>query len=198
MLEAFVAVLVVANVLPILPIVIEFTDGLDRPAQRRVLLEAILVGNLIAAATALLGRALLDATRLTIDDMRIAGGLVLLVFSVFDMLFDRSQRKRPLHEVVGPPEQPALVPLAVPLMVGPAVLATVLVASEHYGRTAALVAVAGNAAINAVLLAVGSSLYARIGGGLGRAIGKVMSLMLAAIAVSMIRVGILGAMSAAH
>lgn len=197
MLEAFVTVLVVANVVPILPVVLEFTAGLPPHVQRRVLLEAILVGNVVAGATALLGRALLDATRLTIDDVRIAGGLVLLVFALFDMLFDRVQRKRPLNEVVGPPEHPALVPLAVPLLVGPAVLATVLVSADHYGRTAALVAVGGNAVINAVILTVGGVLYARIGPGFGRALGKVMSLVLAALAVSMIRAGIFGMLESA-
>jgi multiple antibiotic resistance protein len=191
-LQAFVTVLVVANVLPILPVVLEFTSNRAPAERRKVLLEAILAGNLVAVGTALAGGALLAATRLTVDDLRVAGGVVLLVFATFDLLFNREQRKRPLAEVVNDPETSLLVPLAVPVLVGPATLATVLVVAEDQGVLEALVAVTANGLINAALLAAAEPLYRRVGAGFGRALGKVMSLVLATLAVSMIRVGIHG------
>ena len=195
--EAFLTVLVVANVLPILPVVLRFTEGLDDAARRTLLLEAVMVGNLVALAVALAGEILLDATQLTVPDLRVAGGLVLFVFACHDMLFSREHRKEPLAEVVGE-STTSLVPMAVPVLVGPAVLTTVLVVAEDHGRVAALVAVGGNALINAVLLLAAAPIYAKLGGGFGRALGKIMSLILAALAVSMVRTGIIHAIHAAH
>lgn len=190
MFEAFLLVLVVANVLPILPVILQFTEGLHPPEQRTLLVKAVLVGNVVALLVALAGGGIIHATRLTLPDLRIAGGTILLVFAVFDLLFNREQRKRPLADVLSDPDH-QLVPMAVPLLVGPAVLTTVLVVAEDHGRTAALIAVAGNAAINLVILLAARPIFGRLGGGLGRALGKVMSLVLAALAVSMVRTGIL-------
>jgi multiple antibiotic resistance protein len=196
MFEAFLTVLVVANVLPILPVVLEFTSDREPRVRRRLLLEALTAGNVVALATVLLGGVLLEATRFTVDDLRVAGGLVLFVFATFDLLFNREQRKRPLADVVHDPATHTLVPLAVPLLVGPATLATVLVVAEDRGKLAALVAVVANAAINAGILAAVEPIYERVGAGLGRAFGKVMSLVLATIAVSMVRTGITGMIAA--
>jgi multiple antibiotic resistance protein len=177
-------------------VVLEFTSDREPRVRRRLLLEALTAGNVVALATVLLGGVLLEATRFTVDDLRVAGGLVLFVFATFDLLFNREQRKRPLADVVHDPATHTLVPLAVPLLVGPATLATVLVVAEDRGKLAALVAVVANAAINAGILAAVEPIYERVGAGLGRAFGKVMSLVLATIAVSMVRTGITGMIAA--
>ena len=196
MAEAFLTVLVVANVLPILPVILRFTEGLDRPARNALLLEAVLVGNLVAVAMALGGSLLLHATAVTVSDLRIAGGGILFVFATYDLLFNREKRKEPLEEVVQDPSTPTIIPMAIPVLVGPAVLATVVVVAEVHGRLAAAAAVAGNAAINMAILLAAVPIYARLGSGVGRALGKVMGLILAALAISMIRTGIADAVAA--
>jgi multiple antibiotic resistance protein len=193
MVEAFVIVLTISNVLPILPVVLQFTAGLSPHERRRLLLQAIAVGNAVAVAAALGGSLLLRATRLTLDDLRIAGGVILLVFATFDLLFNREQRKRPVADLIADPSSSSLVPMAIPVLVGPATLATVMVVAEDHGYVPAMVAIAGNAAINTVILMGADRIYAALGAGFGRALGKVMSLVLAALAVSMIRLGIAGA-----
>ena len=198
MIEAFVALFVVANVLPILPVVMQFTAELSPRARRSLLVQAVVLGNAVAVGTALLGGLLLDVTRITLDDLRIAGGIVLLVFAVFDLLFTREQRKLPLAELIADPATSTLVPMAVPVLVGPAVLTTVVLLAEDHGRVAAMVAVGGNAAINLAILVAAAQVYARLGAGFGRALGKVMGLVLAALAVSMIRAGIAGSIAGAQ
>lgn len=193
MVEAFIIVLTIANVLPILPVVLQFTAGMTPPDRRRLLMQAILVGNVVAVGAALGGGLLISATRLTLDDLRIAGGVILLVFATFDLLFNREQRKMPVGELIADPTTSSLVPMAIPVLVGPATLATVMVVAEDHGYVAALVAVGGNALINLVILMAADRIYAALGAGFGRALGKVMSLVLAALAVSMIRLGVVGA-----
>jgi small neutral amino acid transporter SnatA (MarC family) len=41
------------------------------------------------------GGALLRWWGLSVDDLRIAGGLVLLIFAIHDLLFSRMERKEP-------------------------------------------------------------------------------------------------------
>jgi multiple antibiotic resistance protein len=193
-LDPIFSLFVVANVLPILPVVLGVASAIPRRRRRRTLLSALLVGNLAALAFALLGGAVLGALGSGLDVLRVAGGLILLVFAIYDLLFSREQRKEPLGEIATPdsPEdgEPGLVPLGIPMMVGPATLAAVLVLGESHGPVAVTVALAVNGAVNALVLSVAGRLMDLVGHGVMRSSGKVFGLLLAALAVSMIRTGI--------
>ncbi|MEZ4368007.1 MAG: MarC family protein [Kofleriaceae bacterium] len=77
MIESIVTVALVANVLPILPVVLQFTEGLSARERRALLLRAVLAGNLVAAGAALGGGWLIHTTRVTVDDLRVSGGIIL-------------------------------------------------------------------------------------------------------------------------
>lgn len=198
MVDAFLALLVVANVLPILPIALRFAGEYEPERRRPLLLGALVIGNTVALLLAIGGEVLLRVTGIVVADVRIAGGLILLVFAIFDLLFSREQRKEALVDAVESPLGPAVVPLAMPLLVGPATLATVIVVAQHHGRLEATLAVAGNAAINAVLLVFGERIHRALGPGFARAMGKVMGVVLAALAVAMIRGGVTEAIQVAR
>jgi multiple antibiotic resistance protein len=175
---------------------------LPRASRRPTLLKALAVGNAAALGFVVAGGPLLRAAGSTIDDLRIAGGTILLVFATYDLLFSREQRKEPLTELggahAGEQEHPTddhsatgeLVPLGIPLLVGPASLAAIFIVSESYGLWIMGGALLANAAINALLLASGQRFVAHAGPGTTRALGKVMGLFLASLAVAMIRTGI--------
>lgn len=196
LLEPIVALLVVANILPILPVVLEVVSGLPREQRRRTTLMALAFGNLIALLFAVGGGALLEAMRSEIDDLRIAGGLILLVFAIYDLLFSREQRKQPLGELIeseasGADARVGVVPLGIPMMVGPATLTTALIVAEAYGLFSLLMAMLVNGLANVVLLLGGQGLMDAIGHGAVRACGKVFGLLLATMAVTMIRTAVL-------
>lgn len=188
MLAAFATLFVVANVLPIVPVVLSLTEDIDQKGRGRFLLSALLAGNMVAFGAAMGGSAMLEAMDVALGDVRIAGGLILLVFAIYDLLFSRESRKQPLADAVEAPR--ALVPLAVPMLVGPATLATVVVLAESSGRVETSAAIAGNMVVNAAILLVAERVYRLLGPGFSRALGKVMGLVLAAVAVSMLRAGI--------
>jgi len=196
--DPIVYVLVVANLVPILPVICEVVAPLRPPVRRRRLLAALALGNACALAFALGGGAVLGAMGSSLDDLRVAGGLILLVFAIHDLLFSRVQRKEPLGEIIedgldARDPEVGLVPLGIPLMVGPATLATVLVVQETRGFAVTALAVGANALVNAGLLVFASRLLDTLGPGAMRTVGKVFGLLLAALAVSMIRVGLTGA-----
>lgn len=92
-LATFVALFAVTNVLPVLPVTLSILEGVPRRERsrvtRRALLTVLSVDLLIASG----GGAMLRWWGLTIDDLRIAGGVVLLVFAIHDLLFSRLERK---------------------------------------------------------------------------------------------------------
>jgi multiple antibiotic resistance protein len=178
---------VVGNVLPLLPLVHSLTLSTPVQERRRLLLHAILAGSGLAALLVIGGPALLATLGVTVDDLRIGGGVVLMVFATHDLLFSVQQRKlRPARGDLG------IVPLGVPILVGPATLTTALVLAQANKTTVVLGAIAANALVNLPLLLFSDRVLGLLGPGLSRAIGKIYSLLLAAIAASMIRIGISG------
>ncbi len=194
-LDPIVAILVVANILPILPTVLDIVRPLPKAERRKTTLRALGFGNAVAFVFALGGGALLGAVGAGLHDVRVAGGLILLVFAIYDLLFSREQRKEPLSDMVedqikSPKDEVGLVPLGVPLLVGPATLAASLFVSEVYGILWVAIALVLNMLVNMIVLVVGQRLVAVVGEGMMRATGKVFGLLLASMAVSMIRTGV--------
>ena len=85
-----------------------------------------------------------------------------------------------------------IVPIGTPLIAGPAALTTILMLSELYGFTVTLVALLVNLFIVWATFLSAESIIKYIGEKGSLAISKVISLLLAAIAVMMIRRGIEG------
>jgi multiple antibiotic resistance protein len=187
-LRAFVAIFVVMNVLPLLPLVAHMTRHLDQAARRVLLKDAMLIGAGVAVLTVLGGPLLFSYIGITIHDLRMGGGIVLLVFVTYDLLFSMRQRK---EQDVG--QDVGSVPLGVPILVGPATLATLLVMSDVHGRLPILIVLAVNLAINWFLVQNAQQIVQMLGESLTHALGKLYALFLAAIAVSMMRNGIYGA-----
>lgn len=188
--QTFVALFAVANALPIVPVLAGATEQLEPTARRTVLNQALVTGLLVGLVIVVTGPAFFGLIGITIDDLRIAGGVVLLVFAVHDLLFSREHRKEPLSHNPGP------VPLGVPLLVGPATMATLLVLSQGHGALLVAGVFVVNVAVNWLVVHQGVRLIGNPKRVVWtRAIGKVFGLILAAIAVSMIRLGVVGALA---
>jgi multiple antibiotic resistance protein len=136
-----------------------------------------------------LGQVIFLFLGITEADFRIAGGILLLVLAVLDLL-SRGKPAVDEHEMIG------IVPLAMPLIAGPATLTTVLVlasrgpsATFSYSMTALSLAL--NLAFLLLLLLGAARISGRIGMGALQAFSKLVMVLLAAIAVNFIRVGVL-------
>lgn len=201
-IDPILAVLVVANLMPILPVIMGVLGNVPRAKRQSLALSALFLGNGVAFGFALGGGWLLAVLDSQLDDLRVAGGLILLVFAIYDLLFSREERKEALGEiaegeVADPETSMGLVPLGVPLMVGPATLTTVLVVAETYGIMALTLAIAVNTLVNIGLLAFGQRMMDAGGHGFMRASGKVFGLLLATLAITMLRVGLSNIVGAA-
>jgi len=184
---AFVPLFVAVSPLTILPLFLGMTEGMEPAAERQLAWRGVITGGVVAAFVIFLGQGLFSFLGITVDDLRIAGGIILFMISVHDLIHSREDRKsRDADADMG------VVPLGVPLIVGPATLTACLVLADAHGRGVVLGALFTNLGIVALVIVNARWLRRFIRPAITRAFGKVMSLFLAAIAVSMIRHGLVG------
>ncbi len=180
----FVPLFVAVDAVGVLPLFVSLTEGLDTRQVRVVILQSVITASLVALAFLALGPRLLELLGITVPDFMVAGGILLLAISLSDMLTGEKKQRQTVPESLG------AVPIGVPLITGPAVLATCILLSNLYGSLITAVAVV----INIALAGITFSFYRPITRALGRTgtktISKVASLLLAAIAVMLIRRGI--------
>ncbi len=183
--EILLPIFVALSPLTVLPIFLSMTEGMESRAMQRLARRAVLTGLVISVAIVWLGAVIFRALSITVDDLRIAGGLILLVLAIYDLLFNRERRKQSDAD-----EDPGVVPLGTPIIVGPATMATCLVLADAYGKTLVLIALAVNLTLVGLILHFAGPISRVIPSSGARAFGKVMSLFLAAIAVAMVRSGL--------
>lgn len=129
-----------------------------------------------------LGKIIFRALGITVSDFQVAGGLILLGIAVRELL-DLAPRDRSAGEAFG------IVPLGMPLIAGPALLTALLILVDTVGITFTVLALL----VNLLLVGLGfryADHFTRWMGQQGmRGVSKLISLLLAAIAVSLIRRG---------
>lgn len=194
--RAIVSLVAVSTVVPVLPVVREFTSALSPRDARDYALRALLAGNAVAVGFLFLSPLLFAALAVNVNDLRIAGGVVLLVYATHDILFSRARRSRGVVDSVDADDLPtAVAPLGVPILVGPATLSTLVVIGESEGSAAACVGLAFAGTLNVMFLLIAPRLLDVAGEGVSRATGKVMSLVLATLGAGMLRAGITAAIA---
>lgn len=181
--HTFIPIFVAIDIFAVLPIFLSMTHGLTAAGRGKVIRESILTALLASLLFILMGEAIFRILGITSDDFKIAGGIVLLVFAVMELL-KRDEGRRKLTGKFG------VVPIGVPLIVGPAVLTTLIVLVDHYGITATVASLLVNLLIVWVSLKKGHSVIKILGEGGIIAVSKIMALLLAAIAIMMVRIGL--------
>lgn len=193
--EPFLSLFVAMNAIGVLPLFIGMTEGMSVSVRRSLVRRAIATAFAIALIIVLAGRVLFDTLGITVNDLRIGGGIILLVLSITDLLFSNLTRKTQGNGDTSV-EDLGVVPLGTPLTVGPAAITTILVLQEGYGYLPTLTALIANLTFSFTLFYFGPSVIGYVGAGASRAMGKVASLFLAAISIAMIRTGIVGIIEA--
>src|SRR2546421_3336784 len=129
-----------------------------------------------------LGKIIFRALGITVADFQVAGGLILLGIAVRELL-DLGGRDRYAGEAFG------VVPLGMPLIAGPALLTALLILVDTVGIVFTVLALLVNLALVAVALCNAERFTRRLGKPGLRGVSKLIALLLAAIAISLIRRG---------
>ena len=167
-----------------------FTEGHSERHRRRLAIVVTVAVAAIGLTLFLAGRQVFAVFGITVDSFRIGAGVLLLLSGIGLV------HGKPVHSAGGPNGDVAVVPLAIPIIVGPATTGTLLVmgaemsalSSKVLGAAALLLAVA---CVGAVLLA--GAFIQRVLGARGITIlSRLTGLVLSALAAQMIMTGVQG------
>jgi multiple antibiotic resistance protein len=184
-LTAFIPLFFAMDVIGILPVFVGLTRDIYIDKRQRIVNQAAITAFMVSFGFIYLGNGIFRFLGITISDFKIAGGILLLIFSINDLLFAQRSRRRS-----GSEENLGVVPIGMPLIIGPGVLTTLLLSVGPNGYNATLVALVFNIAIVWIIFKYSDFAIKTIGEAGATAVGKVFSLLLAAIAVEMIRLGV--------
>ncbi len=181
---AFVPIFVAVDALGILPIFMSLTHDIPKSEREELARHSTITALLVAISFLFVGKLVLLWLGITINDFLVAGGAILFILSIRDLLtFGKTSRV--------PNDTAGVVPLAVPLIVGPAVLTTSLILLNSYGIFPTLFSIVANILICGLVLYFSGSLSKILGKAGSHTLSKIFNLLLAAIGVMLIRRGIL-------
>lgn len=196
-LASLATIVSVVDPVGIAPLFLALTPGILPADRTRVIRRAIIVATIVLLAFAAGGRTLLTSLGITVPAFSIAGGILLLLIAV-DMLFARQSRTRETPEEAAEAlksSDVSVFPLAIPILSGPGAIATVVLYMSQAGTDAWKI-IAVLAAILVSLIASYlsmrlSTLLLRVLGETGvHVIGRVMGILLAALAVQFVLNGV--------
>jgi multiple antibiotic resistance protein len=180
----FVPLFVAVDAIGVLPIFISLTDGIEKKQRFKIVSSSIITATVVGLLFLFVGEAVLTLLGITVADFMIAGGIILFLISVGDLLNVEKPLRRSQAESLGP------VPIGVPLIVGPAVFTTIMLLTREYGFMSTAAAMIVNIGIAGSIFFLSGFIMRFIGVSGSKIISKVASLFLAAIAVMMVRKGL--------
>ena len=186
-LLAFIPLFIAIDVVGILPIFMSLVDGIEKPQKTKIINQSVITALSVSIGFLAIGKFVFSVLGIEIYDFKMAGGLLLLVFAINDLLFSE-KGKRTVTQTMG------VVPLGIPLVVGPAVLTSIIVTVDTYGYIPTITSLAVNLVIVWIVFLKSNFIYRLMGEGGSKAFAKVASLLLAAIAVMMVRRGFMDMM----
>jgi len=188
---AFLTLFVIIDPIGLSSLFLAVTDGYSPSRRRGTALRAILIALVILLAFLFAGEPLLRYIGVSIDALRIAGGLLLFKLA-FDMVLGRRERQTEEEEdEAHSRDDVAVFPLAIPLIAGPGAFATILVLATEINNQAEYLAILIGALLVVLLLVyIGFRLATpihRVLGDTGTAvITRVLGIILAALAVQLV------------
>jgi len=164
------------------PLFLGITQGFDSEERRRTANQATFTALVVAVGFLLLGELTLRALDISLADFQVAGGLILLGLAYRDLLGPQDSAPSQREDV-------GVVPLGTPLIAGPATLTILLVQVRSAGLLITLLALLTNLGLVLLAFRYSDRLTRFIGMRALRAVARIIALLLAAIAVHMIRRG---------
>ena len=183
----FVPLFVAMDSISTVPILLSLTHELTDKKRKSVIRSALVTALGLGLVFIVVGKGIFLFLGITVNDFLVAGGLILFLLAAKELVVGKMFEAQATagEDVI------AVVPLATPLVVGPAVLTTLLILTDQYNIFMVTFSFIVNLLISWLLFAQANRLVKVLGQGGVLALSKVFALLLAAIAVSMIHRGIM-------
>lgn len=197
--KALVALVTVVDPLGLVPVVLGLTAGFAPQVRTLIVVRAVVIAAGIIAFFGIFGRILFTSLGVTPEAFSIAGGALLFLVAI-DMLFGRQSgtRETPREQREARSREDlnvSVFPLAIPMIAGPGTITTMILLVDAAGSQLTYytaIAVAAALTLVACLLAmlVSTQIQKRIGTTGVLVIGRVLGMLLAAVALQFILNGI--------
>ena len=194
---AFATAFTIIDPIGMIPMTLASTTHVSAERRNQIIDQAVIVAAAVILFMGVVGRLLLDYLGITLPAFMIAGGILLFLISI-DMLFARPTRAKSTEEEekeAASAENPAVFPLAVPMIAGPGTIATVLLLvnltrGDHLEL--AVVAIAYAVALLVTWLCMrGSAMLLHVIGTTGiNVVSRLLGIILAALAVQFVLNGL--------
>jgi multiple antibiotic resistance protein len=179
---AFIPIFVAIDPIGLVAVFMGLGTSASREQRKRQAFLGILTALCVAIGFIFLGKLIFSALGITVADFQVAGGLILLGLAGRELLGIGPHDR-------GGSDEFGVVPLGMPLIAGPALLTALLILVDTVGLVFTLVSLLVNLALVAIAF-YNADRFTRWMGRQGlRGVSKIIALLLAAIAVSLIRRG---------
>jgi len=193
-----VAMIIMMNPLGSLSIFLQLTHRYPITDQEKIAIKCGIAITIIMVFSIWIGSRFLDVLGITISSFRFAGGIILL-FTGLSMLQSRESRMSHTPEDDLAAEERssiAIVPLALPIIIGPGAISTLIIASDDFSNFLSKLSLS----FLCILLALGMGLILYFGGAIAKFFGesvikvitRIMGMIIMAIAVGMLANGLVG------
>lgn len=171
-----------------IPIFVSILKNVDPKRQRTIIIRELIIALVIIVIFYFIGETLLSFLSVKMPTIMISGGIILFLIAI-KMIFPT---KQDAHADPHLDSEPFIVPLATPLVAGPAVLAAVMLYSGQHTHSSITILTAIVVAWGAsFLILLSSSLWRKLLGERGLvACERFMGLILTLIAVQMFLQGV--------
>ena len=127
----FVAIDTIGNI----PFFLSLTEEAKVKQRNQIAIKSIIIAFFIMITFAYAGRYLLDAIGVSLDSLKIAGGIILMILAI-DILFEKrkTRREKRVEEALDEKSFDDIVvfPIAIPFIAGPAALTTIILLIGNY------------------------------------------------------------------
>ncbi|MBK4775760.1 antibiotic transporter [Candidatus Pantoea edessiphila] len=184
-----ILLLLIMDPLGNLPIFMSILKYIDPKRRKVILIREMIISLIIMVMFLFLGESILNFLNLRTESVSISGGIILFLIAI-KMIFPSSEDNNTVFTAGD--EEPFLVPLAIPLVAGPSLLATLMMlAHQYYNQMHVIIISILIAWLLTLIILLLSELFLRILGEKGvNALERLMGLVLVILATQMFLDGI--------
>lgn len=180
----FIPFFVALDPIGILPLFVSLTKDMEETDRRSIVNVSTLTATLAGIGFLIFGKWVFKLLGITVSDFKVAGGILLFIISIVDIIFPEKVRSFPKESL-------GVVPVGIPLIVGPGVLTVLLISASSYGYASTILCFILNVFIVRLVFINSGWIMRLLKEGGTKGLGKLFSIILGAFAIMMVRSGII-------
>ena len=181
-LQSLITLLAILDPIGNIPIFSSLTSKLSKKERIATVNKSVIIATFILLGFGFFGEYLLILLGITMNDLKLIGGLILLIFSI-DYVLGRNTNYLDKNSETNL----AVFPLAIPILAGPGSISLVLVMSGLFLKFFVIII---SIFVCWCSIRLGSGLLKFLGKDGTQAISRIMGLLIGAVAIKLIREGI--------